>query len=96
MKLTDKIGHDIFINFDSDEEGLNKFLSRYGIEIIWLFEDGVRFRYPDDLITKDYPGNLSFYDPTTNSLILTYLENFGALEFIDADENLLYSIELNE
>ena len=96
MRRSKEIGKNIFVNLD--DEGLNKvdeFLSKYGIKIYWLLSDGVMFEFPDEIITKNYPGDLSFYDSKTNSLILTYLENFDYLEFL-VDDKVVYSVPITE
>ena len=97
MKNTDNIGNNIFIKFDTNLDEIDNFLmSRFGIVIHWLFENGVYFEYPDTLITKKYPGDISFYESSTGMLVLTYLENFGALEFLNGKEEVILSIPLEE
>lgn len=96
MQKTRNIGKNIFIDMNEDLDEIDKFFDRYGIKFIMLFEDGVVFEYPDTLQVRYDPGDCSFVDSATGALILTYLENFGALEFLNSDEEVIFSIKLNE
>jgi len=94
--LTKPIGKNIFISMDEDLDKIDKFFDRYKMKILWLFEDGVMFEYPPELQVRYDPGDASFVDSTTGALILTYIENFGALEFLNSDQEVVFSIKLNE
>ena len=93
MKRTDRIGKNVYIDFSMASfetlDKVDKFLEKYKIKIYWLLEDGVIFDYPDNIIVKNYPGDISFFDSATNNLILTYIENFGCVEFLIDDEVVL-------
>lgn len=96
MRRTNEIGKNIYPKLTVDLDEVDKFLNTYGIKIYWLLEDGIMFEYPDTMITKNYPGDISFYAAETNSLILTYIENFGCLEFLIDGERVVYSIPIIE
>ena len=87
-----KVLKNIFVKFEVDLDEVDKFLNRFGIKIDWLLEDGIMFEYPETIMTKDYPGDLSFYDSSSGALILTLLENFGALEFLNSSEEVIFTI----
>jgi hypothetical protein len=94
--FTKPIGKDIFVEMNADFDSVDKFLDKYGIKIYWLFEDGVKFEYPDSLSVRYDPGDCSFVDTATGALILTYLENFGQLEFLNSDQEVIFSIRIND
>lgn len=94
--LTRQIGRNIFIEMDENFDKVDEFLAKYGIKILWQFEDGVRFDYPPNLSVRYDPGDCTFVDTATGAIILTYIENFGALEFLDSDGEVIFSIRLND
>lgn len=95
MKITKAIGSNIFVdpkvvNFDD----IDKFLGRYGLKIHWLFEDGVQFEYPEEFGVRYDPGDVSFTAANdSRDIILTVIDDFGSLEFIDKSGNLVYEIK---
>lgn len=69
-------------NFDYEE-----ILSRFGVSLSFLFEDGVMVTYPPELEPNETPGDVSLYSVKDRSRILTITESFGCLE-IYGPENL--------
>ena len=72
---------------DPDDFKYEEILSRYGITLMFLFEDGVMVKYPPELEPNETPGDVSFYSVKDRSRILTITESFGCLE-IYGPENL--------
>lgn len=93
MNRTQNIGRDVFFTLDADIEKAESFLwEKFKIKIIWLLEDGIAFDYPETLKTKNYPGDIGFYDVETDGLILIFIQNFNCLEFLNAEEEVILSI----
>lgn len=94
--LTKKICRDIFIDpskVNLDE--VDKFLDKYGLKIFWCFEEGIMFDYPPTLDIRYDPGDISFtVAGDSKAILLTVNSNFGALEFFNSDQELVYSIEI--
>lgn len=72
-----KLGRNIYPDIELSE--VDKFLFQYGIKMGFLFDDGVEFFIPDHIMTKNYPGDLSFYREGFNNPDLIFvisLENY--------------------
>ena len=95
--LTRNIGKNIFIEMsDESFNRVDEFLNKYGIKILWLFEDGVQFDYPPTLSVRYDPGDCTFIDTATGAIVLTYVENFGVLEFLDSSQEVIFSVNIIE
>lgn len=82
MKKSIVIGKNISIELTKELlNNYNKILNRYKVSLDYLFMEGsIKLIYSDDYIVKNCFGDISFYDSKGN-LILSYVENFGKLEF---------------
>jgi len=72
-------------------------LKKLGIQIKFLLSDGVEIRYDSDQYDAGLirPDSIEFYDPKTRSLILSYVENFGNIEFYrDQEEEPIVKIKI--
>ena len=76
-----KLGRNIYPDIELSE--VDKFLFQYGIKMGFLFDDGVEFFIPDHIMTKNYPGDLSFYREGFNNPDLIFVISFGELLFLD-------------
>lgn len=64
-----------------DDLEWKKELKKFDIDLKFLLDDGIEFTYPETLEPWECPGNLSFFDAKTKSRVLTYVENFGKIQF---------------
>lgn len=76
-----KVGKNIYP--DVDLKDVSKFLGPYGIKMNFLFDDGVEFIMNDDITTKNFPGDLSFYKNGETNPFLIFAISFGNLIFFD-------------
>ena len=89
---TVKLGKNIYPRLENFDEIKEKLVDRFGIELYFLFEDGIEFHYPDHLRVLRFPGDISFYDG--NRLILYFEESFLTLNFFLPDDSLYFSIKI--
>lgn len=88
-----RVGRNIYPDIDLSE--VDKFLGRYGIKMGFLFDDGVEFSVPSHIITKNYPGDLSFYREGYSNPELVFIISFGELVFLEGiTEKELFKIPI--
>lgn len=73
---------------DCDDLKWKDTLAKFGISLKFRFSDGIELGYPADILE---PGlirsdSVEFYDTKTKTLVLSYIENFGRIEFYRANE----------
>lgn len=86
-----RIGKDIYPDLEENiKDKLDSELEKLGIKISFLFDDGVEFEYSSELDVRNSPADVSFYRGV--SRLLTYIESFGKLVFLDSEDNELISI----
>lgn len=90
------VGSDIFPELtDEIIDNVNNFLKKYNIDINYLFEDGISFLIKDNSIikeTKNYPGNLGFYDKSGN-LIFYFVDSISSFYFKDPEDNIILQVK---
>lgn len=82
---------------DLDFEKITRILDHFGIEIEFMFSEGINVIYPEDTLEhKITPGIISFYDTKQKSRVLTISDNFGSLDFYGpgeySEESLILTI----
>jgi len=98
MKKQKILGKNIFPDIDPNvQENIDKFERQFGIEIDFLFDEGVLLTYQTDQYdTSSCPGDLSFIDVKNKEIVVIFIENFLELEFFDNKHNKLLSIPILE
>jgi len=81
---------------DPDDFKYEEILSRYGIEITFLFEDGIMVSYPMELEPNETPGDVSFYSIKDMSRVLTITENFGCIEIFGPEARRVCEADNND
>ena len=63
-------------------------LERFGIALEFLLSDGIIIEYDDEVYESRIIGQdgVEFYNTKDRSLALSYVENFGNIEFYQAHE----------
>lgn len=69
---------------DYDDINWRSQLKKLGLGINFLLDDGVILSYDSQQYEAVIIGQdgVDFYDPKTKSLVVSYVENFGYIEFI--------------
>lgn len=98
MKQQKILGKNIYPDIDLEvQENIDDFTRKYGIEIDFLFDDGILFTYQSGQYDISHcPGDLSFVDSRTKEVSVIYVENFLNLEFFDNKHNKILSIPILE
>ena len=98
MKQQKILGKNIYPDIDAKvQENIKNFTKKYGIEVDFLFDDGVLFTYlSEQYDTASCPGDLSFIDTKNKEVAIIYIENFMELEFFDNKHNKILSIPILE
>ena len=72
---------------DYDDLEWKKLLEPFGVSVKFLLSDGVEIRYPETLQPRKVGEDaVEFYDTKSLALVLTYIENFGYVEFYRGKE----------
>ena len=81
MEKVIRLNREVLPDFD-DLEWREK-LGRVGIKLKFLLSDGLEIRYDSDQYEPGLirPDSVEFYDPKTKAFLLSYIENFGFIEF---------------
>lgn len=88
-----KLGKNIYPDVELSE--VDKFLEQYGIKMGFLFDDGIEFSVPDHIITRNYPGDLSFYRENCLEPELIFIISFNELLFLEGiTEKELFKIPI--
>ena len=69
---------------DYEDIGWREKLNKLGLELKFLLDDGILLSYDSQKYEPTIIGQdgVDFYDPRTKSLVISYIENFGYIEFI--------------
>ena len=87
-----KLGKNIYPNVEDFSEIREKLVKRFGINLYFLFEDGIEFQYPDYYKTSKFPGDVSFYKD--DRLVLYCEESFTTINFYLPNDILYFDIPI--